>query len=136
MIRLTSACQACALRGQIPELAVLRMVQFEGEDGSYDPATHGHILVLQEGDDIALVPELGPDGLLEVIDSEWASYDYVEAFAEDGRTVFEMVIALDNDRTLAVIVPDAPWVDSRLRLVLEVETGGQVSPFPKEVLSC
>ena len=32
MIRLTSAKQALSLRGKIPELAVLRMTQFEGSD--------------------------------------------------------------------------------------------------------
>ena len=134
MIRLTSARQALALRGTIPELAVLRMVQFEGSDGQYDPERHGHIVVIEEGDDIALVPEVGPGGLLDVIDDEWRSYDALQAFDEDGRTVFEMVIALDNERTLAIIIPDAPWLDSRLRLVLDVETEGHVSAFPKGVL--
>ena len=122
MIRLKSAKHALCLRGVIPELAIVRMVQFEGKDGNYDPDMHGHILVLQEGDDITQIPEIGPDGLLEVIDNEWCCYEYVEAFVEDGRTVFEMVIALDNERTIAVIIPDEPWLDDRLRLVLEVET--------------
>ena len=134
MIRLTSAKQALSLRGTIPELAVLRMVQFEGSDGAYDPASHGYIVIIEEGDDIALVPEVGPGGLFDVIDDEWRSYDALDAFDEDGHTVFEMVISLDNERTLAVIIPDAPWLDSRLRLVLDVETEGRVSAFPKGAL--
>lgn len=36
MIRLQSFAQALALRGRIPELAIERMRQFEGEDGLYD----------------------------------------------------------------------------------------------------
>lgn len=131
MIRLKSAKQALGLRGVIPELAIVRMVQFEGKDGHYDPGIHGHILVIQEGDDITDIPEIGPDGLLEVIDNEWFCYEYVEAFVENGRTVFEMVIALDNERTIAVIIPDEPWLDDRLRLVLEVETQGHIQILPE-----
>ena len=71
MIRLKSAKQALGLRGIIPELAIARMVQFEGKDRHYDPDIHGHILVIQEGDDITQIPEIGPYGLLEVIDNEW-----------------------------------------------------------------
>ncbi len=130
MIRLTSARQALELRGTIPELAVLRMVQFEGEDNAYDPSIHGHILVIQKGDDISKIPECGPEGLLDVIDNEWGCYEYVEAFKESGRKVYEMVIALDNDRTLAVIIPDEPWLDRRLQCVLETETGGNFATLP------
>ncbi len=136
MIRLTSARQALNLRGTIPELAVLRMVQFEGQDGRYDPQVHGYILVVQEGDDISKIPEMGPDGLFEIIDSERSSFDYVEAFDENGRTIFEIVIPLDNERTLAIIIPDGSWLDQRLRNVLASETHRRFLPGPKGELSC
>lgn len=136
MIRLTSARQALKLRGSIPELAVLRMVQFEGKDGRYNPKVHGYIMVIQERDDISKIPEIGPDGLFEIIDSERSSFDYVEAFDENGRTIFEMVIHLDNDRTLAIIIPDGSWLDQRLRSVLASETNRHFPPLPNGELSC
>ena len=122
MIRLTSAAQARTLRDRIPALAVLRMQQFEGEDGQYDPAIHGHIVVLEAEDQIDRdLPEVGRFGLLDVLDSEWPGYEYVEVFVENGRRVFEMVIQIDADKAVAVIIPDEDWVDPRLRLILEVE---------------
>ncbi|APG24244.1 hypothetical protein [Syntrophotalea acetylenica] len=136
MIRLTSARQALNLRGTIPELAVQRMVHFEGKDGRYNPKVHGYIMVIQERDDISKIPEVGPRGLFEIIDSERGSFDYVEAFDENGRTIYEIVIPLDNDRTLALILPDGPWLDQRLRSVLESETNRRFLPLPKGELSC
>jgi hypothetical protein len=122
MIRLTSAAQALALRGTIPELAVVRMLQFEGTDGFYDPEEHGHIVVLEEGDDIAAMPEVGENGLLQLIDEEWPVYEYEEAFRDAGGVVYEMVIQIDDGRTIAVIIADYPGLDAGLRAVLEKAT--------------
>jgi hypothetical protein len=121
MIRLTSAEQARSLAGHIPQLAVTRMEQFEGTDGRYDPAVHGHIVVLEPGDDIAALPEIGANGLIDVIDAECPGYEYIDLSIEDGRRVYEMVIAIDADQTIALIIPDHPSLDGRLRLALEAE---------------
>lgn len=121
MIRLKSTRQAAELRDRIPALALTRMRQFEGEDGQYDPDIDGHIVVLEDGDDIAQLPEIGDNGLLGVIDPEWPGYEYVEVFVEDGRRMFEMVIQIDDCKTVAIIAPAEPWLDERLRLVLERE---------------
>ena len=64
MIRLLSTEQSLALRGQIPELAIIRSLQFQGE--GYDPDIHGVILVLGPGDDLCRIPEIGPEGLYSI----------------------------------------------------------------------
>lgn len=116
MIRLTSARQARALRETLYELAVLRMVQLEGTDGRYDPEIHGHVVVLQEGDDpVRDFPEFGEAGLLTAVADGWPLFDYVEGFDENGLLLFEAVCHLDDERTVAAIIPDAPWLDPRLR---------------------
>ena len=119
MIRLTSARQALNLRGTIPELAVLRMVQFEGEDGRYDPEEHGFIVVFQEGDDpVRSFPEFGEQGLLTASE-DWPLFDYVESFQEDNQTIFEAVTHLDDERTISIIIPLYPNLNPKLRNLLE-----------------
>lgn len=124
MIRLTSAAQARDLACRIPQLAVTRMEQFEGDDGCYDPGIHGHIVVIEgPGDNLSDIPEIGEAGIFGVIDRDAPGYEYVEVVIEDGRRIFEMVIAIDADRTVAIIIPDIPDLDPRLRQTLEAETG-------------
>ena len=66
MIKLTSIAQALSLKGTIPELAVIRAIQFMSD--GYSPEEHGHIIVIQEGDDISKVSEIGPNGLCDEYD--------------------------------------------------------------------
>ena len=61
MIRLKSIQQALLLRGTIPELAVIRSLQLMGN--GYSPEEQGHIIVIQEGDDITQIKEIGEGGL-------------------------------------------------------------------------
>ena len=118
MIRLYSPEQALALRGTIPELTITRSLQFQSD--GYDHEEHGHIIVIQEGDELSRVPEIGPEGLF---DSEgFPTYEYIEAFTEDGRTVYEVVFQIDDSRTIAVIIPDEPWLEPLLRATLEQAT--------------
>ena len=63
MLRLYSTEQALALRGTVPELTITRALQFQSD--GYDHEEHGHIIVIQEGDDISRVTEIGPEGLLD-----------------------------------------------------------------------
>ncbi len=104
MIRLLSTDQALALRGTIPELAILRSIQFQGE--GYSPEEHGHIIVLEAGDYPAAIPEIGPEGLYD--SDGLPCFEFVEAFIEDDRLIFEVVIVIDNEKTIAVIIPDEP----------------------------
>ena len=135
MIRLTSRQQALSLRGTIPELAVIRSIQFMGD--GYIPEEHGHIVVMQEGDDITQnklthIKEIGDDGLFT---DDVPTFEYVEAFVDGDQVTFELVYQLDDSRTVAVIIPDEPWLDPSLSNILR-EAAGALLPLPqiKEVM--
>lgn len=119
MIRLFSIEQALGLRGIIPELAVTRALQFMGS--GYSPQVQGHIVVLEEGDAISQITEIGPGGLHD--EDGLPTYDFIEAFPENGHAVYEVVFQIDDSRTVAVIIPGHEWVDPYLRLALERATG-------------
>ncbi len=123
MIRLFTIEQAQSLRDIIPELALTRSLQFQGE--GYVPEEHGHIVVIQEGDEVSSLSEIGNDGLVLFDEEGLPTYEYVEAFMEDGRIVYEVVFQIDDSRTIAVIVPDEPWLDARLREDLQRATQGR-----------
>ena len=108
MIRLTSIQQALSLKGTIPELAIIRSIQFMGD--GYDPEEHGHIIVIQADEDFSEFTEI--DSFTE------DNYEYIEAFIEDDHIVYEAVFQIDNSRTIAVIIPDAPWLGEPFRKIL------------------
>ena len=120
MIRSTSIQQALSLRGTIPELAVMRSLQFMGD--GYSPEEHGHIIVIQEGDDI--------NHIIELDDCE-----YIETFVDADRIVYDAVLQIDNSKTIAVIIPDESWLDTDLRKVL-ISASPPSIPLPqiKEVM--
>ncbi len=126
MIRLYSSDQALKLRGSIPELAVLRSLQFQGS--GYCPDTHGHIVVIEEGDDIAQVTDVSPSGLVLMYDN-WPAYEFAEAFVEGDAIVYEVVFQIDDERTIAVIIPDGPWLPRELRADLRFATQAK-KPIP------
>jgi hypothetical protein len=128
MIRIYSIEQALSLRGTIPELAIIRALQFMGD--GYSPEEHGHIIVIQEGDDLSQAYEIGPNGLCD--EDELPTYEFVEAFIESCHVVYEAVYQIDDSRTVAVIAPDAPWLDKSLRAVL---SRASVSPQPLPTLN-
>ena len=135
MIRLTSIGQALSLRGTIPELAIIRSLQFMGDGYSTDD---GWIVVIEEGDDITQnkltrIKEIGDDGLFT---DNVPNFEYVEAFLDGDQVTFELVYQLDDSRTVAVIVPDEPWLDPSLRNILR-EAAGALLPLPhiKEAIS-
>lgn len=116
MIRLTSVAQARRLKDRVPPLAVLRMAQFEGTDGLYDPERHGCIVVVEAGDDVERdFPEAGLRGLLSGLDGDCPPFEYVFAYREGDASVFEAVVQIDDERTLTLIIPDAPWLPPALR---------------------
>jgi len=56
MIRILSIEQALSLRGIIPELAIIRSLQFQGT--GYSPEEHGYIIVIQKDDDFSELTEI------------------------------------------------------------------------------
>lgn len=113
MIMLTEATQVEALRGRVPELA-LRCAE------RLSPG--GMVVVIEEGDDIEKnVPQAGRHGIMTNLDNPWQEpFAFVRFVVEDGRRVFEARLAYGK-RPVTVVVPDAAWLDSRLRLVLDLE---------------
>ena len=126
MIRITSIDQALALRGTIPELAIIRSQQFQGE--GYDHERDGYIIVMEREPDLAGVPELGTAGLCDV--DGLTVCEYVEAFAEGEELLFEAVFQIDDERTIAIIITDGPWLDQRLRRELHDAVDGRPLAAP------
>ena len=126
MLRLLSQQQALSLRGTIPELALIRSLQFQGE--GYSPAEHGHIIVMEAGDDLCLIPEIGSEGLYDA--DGLPHFEFVEAFIEDDRLIYEVVIVIDNSKTVALIIPDDPDLDPSLRTILK-HAAGAPQPLPQ-----
>ncbi len=128
MIRLTSIAQALSLRGTIPELAVIRSLQFMGD--GYDPEEHGHIIVVQGGDDIIQIEEVGTDGFFV---DDVPTFECVESFVDGDRVVMEIVLAIDCDRTVAIIA-DESCLDNDLRRTLQkLSTPPQPMPTMKGI---
>jgi hypothetical protein len=98
MIRIYSIKQALSLRGTIPELAVIRSIQFQGD--GYFPIDHGYIVVLESGDALTQIEEIGTD---ELFDDGVPVFEYVEAFVDGNQVTYEIVVQLDDSRTIAVI---------------------------------
>lgn len=126
MIKLTSTAQLSKLGTRVPKLAQRRLDQFEGDDGAYDPPTHGWVIVLEPGDDIVRdFLEFGPMGLLTgAHDAEDVPlFETVLLHEKDGQMLFEAVIACDTDKTLVLLIPDHPYLNStfRQRLLHEAE---------------
>jgi hypothetical protein len=94
MIRLTSIQQALRLKDTIPELAIKRAIQFMGD--GYDPEEHGHIIVIQDGDDLTQIKEIGEDGLFV---DDIPNFEFIEAFVDGDQVTFELVCQLDDSKT-------------------------------------
>lgn len=125
MIRLTSSFQAARRKNHLPQRALTLLAELEQQNlpTTYDHRTSSFIAVMEQHDDIERTPrELGRYGLMEVLDNPWRSYDSITAFAEGDQRYYEMVATLRLGVVMHLLIPDAPWVDSRLRLVLEVDS--------------
>jgi hypothetical protein len=119
MIRLKSSRQALSLKGKIPEIAIVRVAQLDGTDKLYDPDVHGYLIIIEEGDDIEAIPEAGERGLLTFLDEGGLSpFEYVS----HGQRIYEAVMAINNEKTIAFIIPESVPIDDRLRRLLKAES--------------
>jgi hypothetical protein len=126
MLRLLSQQQALSLRGTIPELALIRSLQFQGE--GYDPDIHGVILVLEPGDDLCRIPEIGPEGLYD--EDGLPNFEFVECFIEGNQLIYEVLIIIDDSKIVALVIIDDPDLDSSLRTILR-HAAGAPQPLPQ-----
>lgn len=123
MIKLTSAEQARALRGKIPELAVLRMEQFEGSDGKYCPDVHGYLVVAEPQDRPSDFKMVGEEGLVGKADG-WPLFDFLQKVEDGGTVTWEAVVQCSDEFTVALIVPVHAGMDEQLLALLEAESEG------------
>jgi hypothetical protein len=120
MVRITSIEQAIALRGTIPEIAVIRSQQFMGD--GYQEDIHGFIVVLQNEPNLSVIHEIGAEGLND--SDGLPAYEYIEVFVEGEELIYEIVYQVDADKTVAVIVVDGPWLDIDFRMQLSQASEG------------
>lgn len=82
----------------------------------------GTVVVLEEGDDVERgVPQAGRYGLLTHLDDPWQEpFTWVRSVRENGDRLFVARLAYGRN-PVAIVAPDAAWLDSRLRLVLDLE---------------
>ena len=120
MIRIKSIEQAIALRGTIPEIAVIRAQQFMGD--GYQVDIHGFIIVLQNEPNLSAIHEIGTDGLND--SDGLPAYEYIELFVEGEELIYEVVFQIDADKTVAVIIVDGPWLDIDFRKQLSHASEG------------
>ncbi len=126
MIRLYSTSQSLARRGHIPELAILRSQQFQ--DAGYSPEEHRHIIVREAGDDLCPIPEIGPEGLYDL--EGLPCFELAECFVEGDQLIYEVVIATDSSKTVALVIRDDPDLDPSLHTILR-HAAGAPQPLPQ-----
>lgn len=119
MVVLTGDDRDKAFMGRVPELALQRARELRGQGVS--------VLVLEEGDDVCRdFRVVGRYGLLTYIDDHYqAPFEYVRYVLENGRKVYEALLAPSCKYLL--VAPDEKWLDDQLQVVLDVE-GEEVSP--------
>jgi hypothetical protein len=104
---------ARSFRGRVPDLALRRAESLpEG----------GVVVFVEQGDDVERnMPQAGRYGLLTHLDShDQQPFASVRSVVEDGQRLFLAQLAYGK-RPVTVVAPDLPWLDRRLRLVLDVE---------------
>jgi hypothetical protein len=106
------------------------MEQFEGTDGIYDPDIFGYLIWLEPGDDLSCVTDVSPGGVYDLIDNECIGFEFVECHRQQGRDIYEMVVAIDADKTIAIFLEDGPWLDEQIQTVLKQEAMAYASSFP------
>jgi hypothetical protein len=124
MQRLKSLQDVLDHKDTINPLAYLRGIQFCGSSG-YDADIDGWIVEIHGGDDLTQIKEIGVNEYADILDH----CEFVASFDDADRVVFEVVFQLDDSRTVAVIIPDEPWLDPGLRTVL-IEASGSPLPLP------
>lgn len=122
MIRITSAQQARSLKERIPPIVVTRMEQFEGSDHLYAPEIYGYLIWMEAGDKCTDVTDVSPTGLHELMDEECPGFEHVESHPHKDRIIYEIVVLIDNTKTIAIFIEDGDWIEEHIRTVLREES--------------
>ena len=94
----------------IKELVRLLIEDYTGDGYTYDPDDDGFIILIEEGDVYRELDELW-DGCT-LLNIYWEGITLRDGF-------FTAIYLANNQYGLAVVIPDAPWVNGKLRKVIE-----------------
>ncbi len=81
---------------------------------SYNPDNDGYIVLVEEGDSDRPLTEIWPDGDRRLIDVPWEG-----VAMDDTGKYFVAVYLANNQFGLVFVIPDASWLGTDLRGVLE-----------------
>lgn len=121
------ALQASGAAPDLVELAERRLREITAAyaecGATFDPEEHGPIAVLEAGDDVRNLSEIGlnPDdrGLVGAL----------KEVVTRHPVAYEAIVLYSNDYGVAFLCPDEPWLDPELRAVLEAEMA-EAHPTP------
>jgi len=94
----------------IEDLVQRLIVDFIKEGNLYIPEDHGYIALIEEHDQDRVLTEIWDDWSL--LDIPWEGITLRDGF-------FNAVFLANNEFGIVFIIPDAPWVDGKLREVIE-----------------
>ena len=89
------------------------IIDFTDEGYEYDPEAHGYIALIEKHDLERVLEEIWPepDGWT-LLDIPWEGIMQIDGF-------FQAIFLANNEFGIVFIIPDAPWVDGKLREVIE-----------------
>ena len=92
------------------ELVRVLIDDFTTPGHPYDPDDYGYIVLIEKGD---------TDRVLTDIDMPWTLVDVPWEGASMRQGFYYAVYLGTDDYGMGFVIPDAPWVDGRLRETLE-----------------
>ena len=94
----------------IEDLVQRLIVDFIKEGNLYIPEDHGYIALIEEHDVDRILTEIWDDWTL--LDIPWEGIMQIDSF-------FQAIFLANNEFGIVFIIPDALWVDGKLREVIE-----------------
>lgn len=123
MIRLKSLQDVMDHKDTITPLGYLRGLQFCGSQG-YQADIDGWIVILEAGDDITQIKEIGINGYGDLLDC----YEFVETFVDDDRIFYEIAIQASNTMTFAIVGEHDHLHPDLITILQEISTPPQPMP--------
>ena len=96
-IRIFSIQEAMGLKDKIPRLVLIRSLEFQGI--GYNKERDGYLILLEAGDDLTQLKEIGEDGLFS---DDVPNFEFVETFVDADGAFMEIVFALDSERSVGI----------------------------------
>ena len=93
----------------IEELVRDLIVAYDTPEHPYAPEDYGYIVLIEEGDTDRILSEIWDDWTL--LDIPWEGINRRNSF-------FLAIFLANNEFGLVFVIPDAPWVNGRMREVI------------------